>query len=417
MGPIPSSSSGAPFPVLPLDYTEWNPRVGDSGDDRYKWPEDYRISTGEWFDYCEYPSQELVEELSCWNQIICRFNRFSLRANNGAWGGFLQALDPGHPGFYPLNKPTGNLLNEDFMIRHGLSLIKSKIDSVYINFYGYPAYPWTYGGYTDVYDEDYRIMGIDIMEIRKAIDYAVEGYAEAGIGWSQEVWGNRYTAMPWTPPPYPPIPPGDLWNAIFTCGPAVLPMDGNTYVTSCRNIYANNMVYVYHTTNLSYPAYHEFGMRSTYHLLERVPCLTRLPPATELTEALMRYYITPVVIILPVFAGPRRYVVHQKGADDDKTCEYAPAGPPCAESIWLSPDTYMGEFTIDFSVGPWPRYVDVPIDYSIVDLKNPSHLRPIVAVSEEHVFDRSMPPINPYLPGLFIPQIYVRSGTLILKGF
>lgn len=417
MGPIPSSSSsGAPFPVLPLDDTEWNPRLGDSGDNRLIWPEDYRISTGEWYDYTQYPSQDLVNSLSGWNQIICRFNRFSLRANFGTWGGFMEALDPGHPDFYPVDLPSGLMKDEDFSIRHGFSLLKSRIDSIYINYYGYPAYPWTYGGYDDTEKEDYRILGVDIMEIRKAIDYAVAGYAEVGIGWSQEIRSYRHTAIPYSPPPYPPIPPATLFSALFTCGPPVLPMDGSTTISACRENYSNSMVHGMHRLEIAYPTYHMLGLSSYYQLLERLPWLTILPPASELTESLMRYTIRPWVN-LPAFAGPRSYVVHQKGEDDDKTCESYPSAPACPDSIFLSPEVYLGEFTIDFSVGPWPRSIDVPIAYSIVDPKATGHKRPIIGLSDKNVFNRTVPPTSPVVLGSFYPAILVYFGQLILKGF
>jgi len=57
------------------DVVTWSPRVGDTGDDRYTWPENTAIQAGEQFDNTVEPDPVTVNTLTGLNQILYEINR------------------------------------------------------------------------------------------------------------------------------------------------------------------------------------------------------------------------------------------------------------------------------------------------------------------------------------------------------
>jgi hypothetical protein len=312
---------------------------------------------------------------------------------------------------YPGNLPTGVLLSDDFFIRRGLSLLKSKIDSVYIHYYGFPAYPWTY---TELEKVDHRAMGTDIMEVRKAIDYAVPGYYEHVPRYTQKCSGaalNTGLGPPWTDPPTPsPLPYGTVVGDVYNCyvGSSLGYSVGKT-IETCKS-YAHEDIYrSRHDQVTPLGTYYSLSGNALFHFWE-LESVGYFPPGSELTESLLRFTAKPII---PGSTWPATmtFKVYLIGDPDTKTCEVPP--PSCADSLWPLAGTEWGSFTVKKTDIAAKNY-DVPISWTALD---PRTLLPrkIIGLAEEHIFGKTGFDKDIHLT--LLPSLRVYFSTLILKGF
>jgi len=393
-GPLPSPTT------LPAEGTQWNPRIGNSGDDRYRWPDDHPFGIGQSFDYLQYPSQSMVDSLQGWNQILCRFNRFSLRDNTRV--GWYAAHEFGPP-------PQAVLDRNDYLAAYWtalLPLLKSGLDSAF-GHKGYGPWPWTYPTFDSSF-KDFAILGTDIMELRKALDVIIASEFTLSSNRWQEIgtysddrgylYGN------------PVLAESVVNSGLYDCAAGSPPRwVTGTLVNACVGT-PDGQVFRHHVS--THGGYHSYAARGHYALFLDPGTALIMPPAAECTEVLARHRAIP----LYNWGTNMEFAVFFVGEDGTTVCSSPP--PPCNQSLWKDPPTLCGSFLVDLALLGWPKDFDVPIDWSAIDPRVPGARRPIIGLLEKNVYDRTLFPTDVYPVASLPPALNLSyPTTLIFHGF